>query len=163
MVLTVLLSLMMSAGLFLLLYAGVALIQNKKYFTSAPKEVFEAILPKEQRFRGQHMLGCIMAALAVFCMGGALVIGAADGITNGFTFGRFFARFLVMLLWLKAFDILFFDWYVLCRSGFFPRYYPEVKDVLGPHLFGFNKKDHLKQIIACFIAAAVMAWLCTLL
>lgn len=68
-----------------------------------------------------------------------------------------------MLLLLKAFDILFFDWFLLCRSNFFPRYYPEVKAVLGLHLFGFNKKSHVVQtalIVVCSFAAALT---CTLL
>ncbi len=34
---TILLTLMMMAGLFLLLYAGVALIQNPRFFSSAPE------------------------------------------------------------------------------------------------------------------------------
>lgn len=33
------------AGIMLMLYAGVALIQDKKYFTSAPKDIQAAINP----------------------------------------------------------------------------------------------------------------------
>lgn len=36
MALTVLLSIMMMAGLFLLLLGGVGFVQNKKFFSSAP-------------------------------------------------------------------------------------------------------------------------------
>ena len=58
MLLTIILSIIMMAGLFLMLLAGVAFIQDKKYFTSAPKDVQESILPREERFHGQHAIFC---------------------------------------------------------------------------------------------------------
>lgn len=75
---------------------------------------------------------------------GAIVIGAVAGIQEGYGFGQFFVRLLIMLLLLKAYDILFFDWVLLCNAGFnfFPHFYPETKEVLGRHLFGYNKKTH---------------------
>lgn len=39
---TLLASLLVMAAYFLLLYAGVGLIQEKKFFSSAPREVFAA-------------------------------------------------------------------------------------------------------------------------
>ena len=68
-----------------------------------------------------------------------------------------------MLLGLKLYDILFFDLFLLCHSGFFPHYYPEVKDIVDPHLFGYNWKEHLVQIIAGIGIAALLAWICTLI
>ncbi len=70
-----------------------------------------------------------------------------------------------MFYLLKAFDIGFFDWFLLCSKGlyFFPHYYPEVKDVLGPHLFGYNRNTHISQLIAVIPISAMLAWLCTLL
>lgn len=56
MITTIFLSFIMMAGLFLLLWAAVALIQNKKFFTSAPKEAQAVIQPKEERFPGAHAL-----------------------------------------------------------------------------------------------------------
>lgn len=41
---------------------------------------------------------------------------------------------------MEAYDILFFDWVLLCHSNFFPHFYPEVKGIVGPQLFGYNKK-----------------------
>lgn len=75
---TILLTLMMMAGLFLLLYAGVGLIQNPRFFSSAPKEVCAAVQPKPERFKGAHFhlceskhgyscpTGCITVALHRF-------------------------------------------------------------------------------------------------
>lgn len=161
--LTVFLSVLMMAGLFLMLLAGVGFIQDRRFFTSAPKEVRAVVRDKEERFPGQHVLGWILAIISVIIMIEALVYGAWDGIRNDFTFWQFFGRFITMLLLLKAYDILFFDWFLLCRSNFFPHYYPEVKNVLGPYLFGYNKRSHVMQIILFFVVSSVLAGICSLL
>ena len=160
MITTLLLSCLMMAGLFLMLLAAVGFIQDKRLFTSAPEDVQAVILPKEERFPGAHAVGWAMMALALAMMGGAFVLGGADGVKNGFTFWEFFARFLTMLLLLKAYDILFFDLYLLCHSGFFPYFYPETKDHVGPHQFGFNWKSHLIQIALCPVVSAASAGIC---
>lgn len=157
---TILLTLTMMAGLFLLLYAGVALIQNPRFFSSAPKEVRAAVQPKPERFRGAHFFGWLLAIIALLLMGGAVVFGCFDGIRHGYGFGQFFLRFLIMLLGLKAYDVLFFDYFLLCRSGFFPRYYPEVRECLGPHLFGYNRKSHLLTGALSVVGAAALAGIC---
>ena len=160
---TLLLSLVMMAGLFLMLWAETGFIQDKRLASSAPKEEL-AVIPdtKPERFKGQHVLGWCIAVLSIMLMLGALVFGAWDGIRKGFTYGQFAVRFLVMLLLLKAFDIGFFDWFLLCNQGFhfFPHYYPEVSDVLGPYLFGYNWKSHLAQIIGMIVGSFVLAWVC---
>ncbi len=160
---TLFLSFVMMAGLFLMLWGAVGFVQNKRFFTSAPKAVQDAVLSKEERFKGQHMVGWIMLIFSLVLMGGALIFGGVDGIRNGFDFWKFFVRFTVMLLLLKAFDILFFDFYLLCRSGFFARYYPETKAVCGPHLFGYNWKSHVIQIVLMVLGSLLMAWVCTLI
>ena len=161
MLITLVLAVIMMAGLFLMLWGAVGFVQDRRFFSSAPKEALEVIQPKEERFRGQHIVGWIMLILSIVLMGGAMVCGAVDGIRKGFDFWRFFARFAAMLLLLKAYDILFFDYYLLCRSGFFPRYYPEVKAVYGPHIFGYNKKSHAVQAVLMILGALLLAWLCT--
>ena len=164
MVLTVLLAIMMMAGLFLMLLSGVGFIQDKRFFTSAPKEVQDVVKPCEERFPGAHVLGWFMAVISILIMLGAIVIGAVAGIQEGYGFGQFFVRFLIMLLLLKTYDILFFDWLLLCNAGFnfFPHFYPETKEVLGRHLFGYNKKTHLMHIIVFPFISAIIAWICTL-
>ena len=164
MILTFLLSIMMMAGLFLMLLGGVGFIQDKRFFSSAPREVLDVVPDaKQERFPGQHALGWVMIILAFALMGGALVLGAWDGIKNDFGFWQFLARFLVMLLLLKAFDVLFFDWFLLCNAGlnFFPGFFPETRDVLGRYLFGYNRKTHVAHLICFAPVAAVLAWICT--
>ena len=157
---------MMMLGLFLMLWGGVGFIQDKRFFSSAPKDV-QNVVPetKSERFKGQHVVGWVMIVLSFLLMIGALVIGAWDGIVNNYDFWQFFLRFVIMLLGLKVYDIGFFDWVLLCNAGFgfFPHYYPETKPVLGHYLFGYNWKTHLSHIIAGIPLSALMAWVCTLL
>ena len=54
---TLLASFLVMAAYFLLLYAGVGLIQEKKFFSSAPREVFAAVPErKSERFRGAQVI-----------------------------------------------------------------------------------------------------------
>ena len=166
MLIIILLSIMMMAGLFLLLWGGVGFIQDKKYMSSAPKEALE-VTPDTmpERFKGQHAVGYVIVSIAFALMGGAMVIGAWNGIKSDFSFWQFFIRFMIMLLALKAYDVIFFDWVLLCNQGFgfFTHYYPQVKDIYSPKLFGYNKKTHITHVICFFPACALMSWICTLL
>lgn len=160
---TIILSLAMMAGLFLMLWSAVGFIQDKRFFTSAPKAAQEVIQPKEVRFKGQHAVGWLMMVLALVLLAGAVILGAYDGIQRDFGLWQFFLRFALMQLLLKAFDILFFDWVLLCHSNFFSHYYPEVKGIYGSEIFGFNKKTHLIQIVLMLLGSLLLAWICTLL
>ncbi len=157
MITTIFLSVIMMVGFFLMLLSAVGFIQDKKLFTSAPKEVQEAVLPRDERFPGAHAIGWIMLAAAVLMMIFPLIYGGIDGMSNDYNFMQYFIRFAVMFMLLKAFDIFFFDWFLLCHSNFFQHYYPETKPYLGPQQFGFNKKDHVVQIVGMIAASVVIA------
>jgi len=161
MITTIFLSLVLMAGLFLMLLSGVGFIQDQRFFTSAPQAVQDLVLPRKERFPGAHALGWVMAITSVLMMIGAFVYGGWDGHRNGFSFMQYFVRFLTMLWALKAFDILFFDFFLLCRSSFFTHFYPETKPALGPHLFGYNWKTHLSHILLSPVISLVLAWICT--
>ena len=135
------------AAYFLILYAGVGLIQDKRFFSSAPKENLAAIPDEKERFRGAHALGWALAIGAVLLFLGAIVLAAWDGIQNNFSFLQFFARFLTMLYLMELYDIFFFDWVLLCHSNFFPHFYPELKGVVGPQQFGYNKRTHIAYFV----------------
>ncbi len=150
------------AAYFLVLYAGVAWIQDKRFFASAPKENLAAIPDRKERFRGAHAIGWLIAGIAVLLFLGAAVLAIGDGIRNHFGFWQFFARFMILLYGMEIYDILFFDWVLLCHSNFFPRFYPELKGVVGPHQFGYNKKAHRIHFAVYIPICAVIAGLCTL-
>ena len=64
MILTILLSIMMMAGLFMMLWGGVGFLQDKRIFSSAPKEEL-AVIPDKlpERFKGQHAVGWMMVSM----------------------------------------------------------------------------------------------------
>ncbi len=156
---TIILSLIMMLGYFILLWGAVGFVQNKKFFGSAPKEIQEAVTDKEERFKGQHILGYIMLIFSFVLLIGPVIYGVYDGVINKFNYWNFYIRIIIMLVALEAFDIIFFDYVLLCHSNFFPHYYPEVKDVIGPHLFGYNKWVHFRHIIIYIVVTFLIAWI----
>ena len=106
---TILAELMIMAAYFLILYAGVAWIQDKRFFSSAPKENLAAIPDKKERFRGAHAIGWMIAVLAILLFVGAAALAIGDGIKNHFSYWQFLARFMILLYGMEIYDILFFD------------------------------------------------------
>lgn len=117
---------------------------------------------KAERFRGAHALGWCLGILALLLFLGAAVLAGWDGVQSGFTFGAFFTRYLVILYIMEVYDILFFDRALLCHSNFFSRFYHEVKGIVSPQLFGYNKKAHLTHFLLYLPLSAALAWVCTL-
>ncbi len=157
MLLTLLLSLLLILALILLLYAAVALIQNRKLFTTAPKDIQAAAAEHPERFSGAHALGWALAAFSLLLMAGAFVNGGWNGVRNGFTFWQHWLRFAVMLYLWKAFDIICLDWLLLTKSHFFQHFYPETEGCEGYHQFGFNRKGQSIRLAVFPFAAALMA------
>ncbi len=159
MLLTVFLSFILIFALCLLMYAAVALIQNRKLFTTAPKDIQAAAKDHPERFRGAHALGWKLAVISILLMIGAFLYGGYDGILNRFTFRQHFLRFIVMLYLWKAFDIICLDWLLLTRTHFFQHYYPETEGCEGYHQFGFNRRGQMIRIAVFPFVAALMAWI----
>ena len=107
---------------------------------------------KKKRARLFPALAALIVCFPVFMI--------ANGIRNGFGFWQFFARFLILFWGQKVFDIAVFDWFLLCHSGFYPHYFPEIREVVGPHLFGYNWKSHLIEIISHLIVSALLSVIC---
>uniref|UniRef100_UPI003A92552D hypothetical protein n=1 Tax=Marvinbryantia sp. TaxID=2496532 RepID=UPI003A92552D len=135
MIITIIAAIMIMVGYFLLLYGAVGFIQDKRFFSSAPKENLAVIPERKERFRGAHILGWFIIVIALLIFTGAIVLGVWDGVRNNFSFLNFFLRFLAMLYVMEIYDIVFFDWVLLCHSNFFPHFYPELKGIVGPHMF----------------------------
>ncbi|MDO5147586.1 MAG: hypothetical protein Q4D60_11355 [Eubacteriales bacterium] len=160
---TFFLSLLAIGGITLMLYSAVALVQDKRLFGSAPKDVQELIEPKPERFKGQHFLGGVLLILSLLMLIATLVLAVWNGIQNNFGFWQFFARFLIILYAYKAYDMVCFDFLLLTRSHFFQRYYPEVDVCESCHKYGFNLKSQIVRIIVYPFLCALIAWICTLL
>ena len=163
MLLTILLSFVLMLSLFLLIVIAVGLIQDKRLFTTAPKDIRAAAKEHRERFPGAHALGWLLAVICLIMMIGAFVWGGLDGVSRGFTFWQFFLRFIMMLYLWKAFDIICLDWLLLTKTRFFQRFYPETEGCAGYHQFGFNRREQLIRIAVFPFAAAALAGICMLL
>lgn len=162
MLLTLLLSLIVSVSIFLILLIAVGLIQDKRLFTTAPKDIQAAALEHKERFPGARILGWKLAIICLFAALGAFFYGGLDGVRRGFTFWQFFLRFIIMLYLWKAFDVICLDWLLLTKTRFFQHFYPETEGCEGYRSFGFNRKGQLIRIAVFPFAAAALAGICML-
>lgn len=162
MLLTLLLSLIVIVSIFLILLIAVGLIQDKRLFTTAPKDIQAAAKERAERFPGARILGWKLVLICLFAILGAFFYGGLDGVRRGFTFWQFFLRFITMLYLWKAFDIIFLDWLLLTKTHFFQHFYPETEGCEGYHSFGFNRKGQLIRIAVFPFIAAGLAGICML-
>lgn len=163
MIITIISLVMIMVGYFLLLFGAVAFIQNKKFFKSAPKEIYDIIPETRTRFKGAHQIGWVIVVIGILFFLGAFVLGIVDGIMKDLVYWELFLRFLTMLYGMEIYDIFFFDFILLCHSSFYPHYFPECKELVGPHLFGFNWKTHLLHFVMYLPVVALLSLFCVLI
>ncbi len=163
MLLTIFLAIVFCAAITLLLTAAVAYVQDNRFFSSAPKEALEVLKPRtEELFYGARTMGWVLIILSILVIAGAFVIAVWDGVRSGYSFAQFFLRFVLILTIYKVYDMVFFDWFLLCRFHFFQHYYPEVERVYTDRSYGFNIKSQLLKLFVIFPAvSALAAWFCT--
>ena len=164
MLLTVFLAIVFCAAITLMLLSAVAFIQDKKFFSSAPKEAQAVIKPREKElFRGARAIGWALMVIAILLILGVGVISVWDGFRSGFTFRQFFLRFLLIFTIYKIYDMVCFDYFLLMKFHFFQYYYPETWSVYPLKKYGFNIKSQLLKLLVIFPAvSALAAWVCTL-
>ena len=164
MLLTVFLAIVVCAAITLLLISAVAFVQDKRMFSSAPKEAREALLERDREpFYGARAMGWTLMILSALTILGAGVVAVRDGFRNSYSFLPFFLRFVTIFTIYKIYDMVFFDWFLLCRFRFFQHYYPETAEALRNRKYGFNLKSQLLKLLVIFPAlSALAAWICTL-
>ncbi|MBR2669226.1 MAG: hypothetical protein IKE36_05450, partial [Solobacterium sp.] len=148
MLLTIFLAIIFCGAITLLLISAVAFIQydgtNKWFFSSAPKEALEILKPRnEELFYGARTMGWVLLILSVLMILGVGVISVWDGFKSGYSFIQFFLRFVLIFTIYKAYDMIFFDWFLLCKFHFFQYFYPEVESVYNGRKYGYNLKSQL--------------------
>ena len=163
MLLTVFLALVFCGAITLLLVSAVAFVQDTRLFSSAPREARALLKPrKEELFHGARTMGWVMMIISVLMILGVGVISICDGPRSDYTFLQFFLRFVLIFTIYKVYDMVFFDWFLLCRFRFFQHYYPETAPALKDRRYGFNLKSQLLKLLIIFPAAsAIAAWICT--
>ena len=161
---TIFLAIVFCGAITLLLLSAVAFIQNNKFFSSAPKEAQEVLIPRDQElFYGARTIGWTLMAFSILMILGVGIISIWDGFRSGFTFRQFFLRFVLIFTIYKLYDMICFDYFLLCKFRFFQYYYPEVEEVYKNRKYGYNIRSQLLKILVIFPAAsALAAWVCTL-
>ena len=165
MLLTIFLAIVLCAAITLMLFSAVAFIQDKKFFSSAPKEAREVIEPRtEELFYGARTIGWTLMGFSILMILGVGIISIWDGLRSGFTFFQFFLRFVLIFTVYKAYDMICFDYFLLMKFHFFQYYYPEVEGVYPLKKYGFNIKSQMLKLLVIFpTASALAAWICSLL
>lgn len=165
MLLTVFLAIVFCAAITILLISAVAFVQDKRFFSSAPKEAQKLIKPRtEELFYGARAMGWVLITISILMILGVGVISIWDGFRSGFTFWQFFLRFVLIFTVYKIYDMIFFDFFLLMKFKFFQHYYPEVESVYEGRKYGYNIRSQLLKLLVIFPAvSALAAWLCTLL
>lgn len=163
MILTIFLAIIFCAAITIMLIAAVAFIQDKKFFSSAPREAQEAILPRENElFYGARKIGWTLMIFSFLIILGVGVISIWDGIRNGYTFWQFFTRFVLIFTIYKVYDMICFDYFLLMKFHFFQHYFPEVESVYEGRKYGYNLGSQLLKLLVIFpLASALAAWICS--
>ena len=164
MLLTVFLAIVFCAAMTLLLISAVAFVQDKRFFSSAPEEAREVLRQRNaELFRGARAMGWTLIVISVLMILGVGAVAVWDGFRSGYSFVRFFLRFVSIFTAYKLYDMIFFDWFLLCKFRFFQHYYPEVESVYNGRKYGYNIRSQLLKLLVIFPAAsALAAWICTL-
>ena len=163
MLLTIFLALVFCAAVTLLLLSAVAFIQKKEFFSSAPQEAREAILPREKElFYGARVIGWTLMIFSILMILGTGAVSIWDGFRSGFGFRQFFIRFVLIFTIYKVYDMVCFDYFLLMKFHFFQHYYPETRSALAGRKYGFNIRSQLLKLLVIFPAAsAAAAWICS--
>ena len=164
MLLTIFLAIVFCAAITLMLISAVAFIQDKKFFSSAPREAQEVIQPRDKElFYGARVIGWTLMIFSILMIVGVGVISIWDGFRSDFTFWQFFSRFVLISTIYKIYDMVCFDYFLLMKFRFFQYYYPEVGSVYPLKKYGFNIKSQLLKLLVIFPAvSALAAWICSL-
>ena len=159
---TLILTLIMCALLFLMIWAAAYFYPWKGLLRFFPKDIEEKARLHQPPFPSAPAIGWVLMLLCALGFIGVIVYGGWDGIQRDYTFGQFLVRFLIILFGVKAFDIIGLDYILITKTQFFQHYIPETKGCAGYHNFGFNRKEQIRQIIIMPFAALLTAWICTL-
>ena len=164
MLLTIFLAIVFSVAITLMMFSAVAFIQDKKFFSSAPKEAREVLIQRDQElFYGARVIGWTLMIFSFLMILGVGVISIWDGVRSGFTFWQFFFRFVFIFTVYKIYDMICFDYFLLMKYKFFQFYFPEVESVYAGRKYGYNIKSQLIKLLIVFPAAsALAAWICAL-
>ena len=162
--LSILLSLAGCALLFLGIWGVTVTMPTKLLAKNFPQDVQARLKPRLDSLpmSPRRALGWVILALFILGYVGLFILGGIDGLRRGYSFGQFFLRFLIIGGGIKAFDIIGLDWFLLTRTHFFQRHFPETEGCAGWQDFGYNRRQQARQCVLILIFSALTAWIFTL-
>ncbi|MBQ6129898.1 MAG: hypothetical protein IJI51_09575 [Lachnospiraceae bacterium] len=132
MILTVFLAIVFCVAITLMIFAAVAFIQDKQFFSSAPKEAVEAIIPRDDElFLGARTIGWTLIVFSILMILGVGVISIWDGIRSGYSFWQFFIRFVLIFTVYKLYDMICLAYFLLMKFHFFSFIFRRKKRLQG--------------------------------
>ena len=91
MLLTIFLAIVFCVAITNMMFAAVVFIQDKKLFSSAPKEFQKVIVPREKElFYGAKAIGWALLVFSFILILGVGVISVWDGLRSEYSFWQFF-------------------------------------------------------------------------
>ena len=151
----VLLCLMIAAATYFMPFRGMA-----GFF---PPDVQEALQPRldaiDKQPKAPRIFGGVVVGILCLLFVCLYLCGGIDGLHHQFAFRDFLLRFLVISFGIKAFDIIALDYFLLTKTQFFPRRFPETAHCAGWQQFGYNRKQQLSQCVMMLISSIAMAFL----
>ena len=160
MTITIILTISLWILFFLMEWAAAAFYPHPFIIEYFPEDVKEKARNHKPPFKSAPVIGWFLIALIFAGFIAAFIYGGWDGIHKNFTYVQFLVRFLIMLYGMKAFDILFFDYFILTKTHFFQHFYPETEGCDGWKRFGYNRREQTKQLIMMLPCAAATALIC---
>ena len=162
MIVTIILTLILMLLFFLMELVAAYFYPHPFIINYFPEDVKEKAKNHKPPFKSAPVIGWILIILIFIGFIACSVYAGIDGGRNGFGYIDYLIRFLIMGYGLKAFDIIFFDYFILTNTGFFQHFYPETKGCAGWKQFGYNRKDQIKQLILFLPTLAIVALICCL-
>jgi len=160
---TIILTLIMCALLFLMIWAAAYFYPWNGLLKFFPRDIEEKAREHKPPFPAAPFFGWIIMVLCMLGFVGVILYGGWDGIQRGYTFPQFLVRFLIILFGMKAFDIICLDYFLITKTQFFQHYIPETRGCAGYHSFGYNRKKQIRHCIGLLFCAFLTAWICSLL
>ena len=138
--LTFLLTIIMMLLLWLMIWSATVTLPYKGLIKNFPKDVQERLEPRLNKLpmSGKRIVGWVALLLILAMMIGVFIWGGLDGIERGFGFWQLFVRFLIIGFGVKAFNIIGLDYFLLTKTHFFQRYFPETEGCAGWQDFGYR-------------------------
>ena len=162
MLLTLLLTLCNIVLLCLMILTAAVFMPYRGLAKNFPQDVQEALKPRldqiDRQPKAPRIFGGILIIIMCLLFVAVFMIGGIEGTHRGFSFGQHLLRFLMIAFGVKAFDIIALDYFLLTKTSFFPRFFPETKGCAGWQQFGYNRKQHLRQSIFMLICCFGMAF-----